>query len=402
MLRRALALTVLGLLLGSSTLLASPCTSDFWQPTFVHDLDTDDWPFYVTSGGSFVKLEHREPGGFYPHACELVRGPQDVRDTRGFTSCREYTRIQCGCSRNIPGNQTCAAFLRWHTAATPVPGAPGASTSQPPSSAAVSPPPVAPPIARPPAAPPPIASPGATVPGPTAPPVPPRPQQVSIPPSPGSWQQAPQYNGAVQAGSSGLVLQGGAWTNGRLKDGFYDGNRVFSAQSFDLSGGGDVRMRFLVNGGGKYMGFWPRVFEGVSVHHMTTDHSWANSVVVPENAWIFAHLHVDPGGGYRVAVAQGNYDDRGGQVVYNNTGRLANPRGRLDLQFGDNYGGADASIVIGEATVAAGAGGQAGGAPSTPMPPRSTGGGGGRAAGAACGAPSDCASSICLLGVCAP
>jgi hypothetical protein len=365
MLRSGILAAVLGLLLVSSPAMSSPCTSNSWQPTFVHDLDTDDTPFYVTSGMTFVPLQWQPNGGYVPHACALVRGPQDLRDTRGFTTCQDYTRVQCGCSRSIPGNSTCAAFLRWHNPP------PGPAASGPAAGPWVAPgigpaPPMSPSVA---------------------------PAIVAVPLN--GWRQAAQYAGGLQGSSLGLVLQGGAWTNGQLRGGAYDGNRVVSAQVFDFSRGGDAYMKLLANGAGQYMGFWPRVLEGVSVLHMTTHHSWANSVVVPDNAWVYAHLRVEPDGAYRIAVAAGNYDDRGGQVIYRNAGRLANPRGRLELQFADNYAGQAASMVIGEAVVKTGGGGV------SAFPPARSGGQA-RPAGGACSTSADCASSVCLLGVCAP
>jgi hypothetical protein len=176
---------------------------------------------------------------------------------------------------------------------------------------------------------------------------------VSIPSSPGAWQQSAQHNGRIYAAQNGLVLQGGAWTNGRLKDGFYDGNRVWSAQTFDFSRGGDVYLRFLLIGGGQYMVIWPRLFEGVSVRPLTTHHSFAGSIAVPENTWLFAHLSVQPDGSYRAAVARRNYDDRGGQILSQDAGQLANPRGRIEMQFADNYAGTKVLLVINEVVVAA-------------------------------------------------
>lgn len=356
----------------SSPLLASPCTNNNWQPTFVHDLENEDGPWYVTSGMSFIQLRWVPEGGYVPHACELVPGPQATRNRRGFTTCREYTRIQCGCSRSIPGNDTCAAFLAWHTQKVAPPG-PGAGPGPAPGPA-------------------PGAQPGSTQ-------TPPQQSVITVPGS--AFQQAAQYRPGLSAQANSLILRGGKWTNGRLANGFYDGNRVFSSQTFDFSTGGDAYMRIAVNGGGKYMVFWPRVLEGVSVPPMSTDHSWANSIVVRQNETIFAHVHVEPGGAYRVAVARGGYDDQGGQIIASNAGQLANPRTRLDLQFGDNYAGEAASLTIAEAIVRAG-GATAGGARSQPAGSGPAPARGGRPGGASCSSEADCASSICLLGVCAP
>lgn len=94
---------------------AAPCDSNYWQPTFVHDLELPDGPWYVTPGGGFIKLCGTDGSTWVPHACELIN-TSGVRDIRGFTTCQDYTRIQCGCSRNIPGNTTCAGFLAGHSA----------------------------------------------------------------------------------------------------------------------------------------------------------------------------------------------------------------------------------------------------------------------------------------------
>jgi hypothetical protein len=117
---RALLLTVM-LLSGAPAVQAAPCDSNFWQPTFVHDLDHPDGPWFVTPS-NFVKLQG-DSGTWVGQACDLIRTYR-LRDDRGFTSCQDYTRVQCGCSRAIPGNSTCATFLAGHPAA--VAGAMGA------------------------------------------------------------------------------------------------------------------------------------------------------------------------------------------------------------------------------------------------------------------------------------
>jgi hypothetical protein len=86
------------------------CRDNFWQPTFVHDIDRPDGPYYVMPNLQFVKLRGNGPE-WIAHACELIRA-HGVRDLRGFTTCQEYTRIQCGCKRGVSeGNITCAKFL---------------------------------------------------------------------------------------------------------------------------------------------------------------------------------------------------------------------------------------------------------------------------------------------------
>lgn len=357
---------------------AAPCTSDYWQPTFVHDLESEDGPWYVTSGLTFIKLRWEQVGGYVPHACELVRGPQDTRDQRGFTTCQDYTRIQCGCSRNIPGNRTCAAFLQFHVAAiTPQPAPP---TTGPGGLFA------------------PPASPGGMAVPPTGPGtlMPPTPSTTTTAVPATGFQRANGYAGQALAQGNDVVLRGGAWTNGRIKNGVQDGNRVYSTLRYDFANGGDAYMRVVVDGGGKYLAFWPRVLEGVGIKTMSTHHSWAGSIVVKDRETIFAHVRVEPGGSYRIAISTGGYDDQGGRVINSGAGRLTNLQPRLDLQFGDNYASKSASLVIGEALVRTGAGLAPSAQPQSSAPARGSG-----QSGAPCSRDADCASSMCLLGVCA-
>ncbi len=91
---------------------AAECTDNGWAPTFVHDVDRPDGPYYVTPSLGFTKLRGNSGDTWTPHACELIRG-SGLRDQRGFTNCQQYTRVQCGCARRLSmGNNACAAFLR--------------------------------------------------------------------------------------------------------------------------------------------------------------------------------------------------------------------------------------------------------------------------------------------------
>lgn len=181
----------------------------------------------------------------------------------------------------------------------------------------------------------------------------------SGPPQPGasislsisSWQQAPNYIGTVTNAQAGLRLQGGAFTNGRLVNGVYDGNRIRSRELINLSTGGDIYVTFSADGGGSYMAFWPRLLTGTGVPAFSTHHSWNSSIVVTDRAPLYGHLRVDRGGAYRFSVATGAYDDHGGSVIGRSSGTLANPSGYLDFQMGDNYAGNRASMTISEVWV---------------------------------------------------
>ncbi len=212
---------------------------------------------------------------------------------------------------------------------------------------------------------------------------------IAVALTPGAWTRVAPHVGNVAGTAQGLAMVGGAWTNGQVKEGRLDGNRVNSGERFDFGAGGDAYMAFAVNGGGKYMGFYPRVVAGVSVPHMSTHHSWAGSIVVQDGTLLFGHLHVDQGGRYVLGVARGGYDDHGGQVLLRTAGQLANLASPLELQFMDNYAGPAASLLITEAWVYL-PGAQ--GAPGRPSPGTSS----------ACGSDADCPGSVCLLGVCAP
>lgn len=100
---------------------------------------------------------------------------------------------------------------------------------------------------------------------------------VSVALSANAWTRISPHVGSVNGIAQGLAVSGGAWTNGQLKEGRIDGNRVNSGERFDFSSGGDVYMAFAINGGGKYMGLYPRIVAGVSVMHITTHNSWAGS-----------------------------------------------------------------------------------------------------------------------------
>ncbi len=118
--RLPLFIVVLLLLLGLNTVEAGPCTNNYWQPTFVHDLDNEDGPWYVTASGQFVQLKIVNNNDWIPHACELINKGW-IRNTKGYTNCQEYTRIQCGCRRGLSEpNSTCARFLASHRERFPV------------------------------------------------------------------------------------------------------------------------------------------------------------------------------------------------------------------------------------------------------------------------------------------
>ncbi|MBI4537492.1 MAG: hypothetical protein HY712_06000 [candidate division NC10 bacterium] len=106
------AITFLLAAMSVSSAIAAPCSGNGWQPTFVHDLERPDGPWYVMPNLTFVKLRQSgSPPSWVPQACSLIQS-NGVRNRRGFTTCQDYTRIQCGCTRNDLSNTTCSAFIR--------------------------------------------------------------------------------------------------------------------------------------------------------------------------------------------------------------------------------------------------------------------------------------------------
>jgi hypothetical protein len=109
---------------------AGPCRSNRWQPTFVHDLRPGFYPgpFYVMPNGSFVRLINRN-NSYVDHACSMINR-FGVRNRLGYTTCRDYTRIQCGCDLMSRRNSTCARFLVWmNQNRTPPPSAAARGTA---------------------------------------------------------------------------------------------------------------------------------------------------------------------------------------------------------------------------------------------------------------------------------
>jgi hypothetical protein len=178
---------------------------------------------------------------------------------------------------------------------------------------------------------------------------------LMVPLSPSAWMRVGPQTGQIRGSDQGLALIGGAWTNGRLINGRQDGITARSSDSFDFSNGGDVYVSFRPNGAGKYMSFEPRLVSGVSVPYLSTHNSWAGSVVVSDGMPLFAHLHVQPDGNYRLVITSGDYDLRGGRELLQSAGRLTKLLAPLELFFGDNYAGERAGLLITEARVQLGA-----------------------------------------------
>lgn len=177
---------------------------------------------------------------------------------------------------------------------------------------------------------------------------------TAVPLLPTAWTRVGAQSGQIRRSDQGLVLAGGAWTNGRVVNGRADGILARSGETFDFSNGGEVYISFRPNGAGKYMAFTPRLVSGVAVPSMSTHNSWAGSVVVSDGMPLFAHLRIQPGGNYRLVIASGDYDVRGGNALLQSAGKLDKLAAPLELHIVDNYASEQAGLLVTEAKLVLG------------------------------------------------
>ena len=120
--------TFISLLTVSSNSFAGACKSNSWTPTFVHDNDCQGekkytngrksscygGPYYVKKSGSgytFIKLKGYRNKEWKNQACKLIK-KYGLRNSKGYTSCQNYTRVQCSCyKRHKNKSNVCRAFL---------------------------------------------------------------------------------------------------------------------------------------------------------------------------------------------------------------------------------------------------------------------------------------------------
>ena len=175
---------------------------------------------------------------------------------------------------------------------------------------------------------------------------------IGISLDPQYWKQDNRHRIPLVKTSEGLLLRGDDWTNGRVgKDGFSDGNSAISRDKFDFKNGGEVILKFKINGAGKYLNMFPRIFSPASYQLATTHHSFMKSVVLPENEWLYAHFISKPDKRFKTTICRYNYDFDNGKPILTHTGVMSGTEGHVYLIFADNYLGKAQSIVIGDAAV---------------------------------------------------
>lgn len=146
--------------------------------------------------------------------------------------------------------------------------------------------------------------------------------------------------------------------------GVREGHQGLQSKALYNFEGSETRVKWLANGGGAgvYSAFWvflmsdyvPETAENSGLArggYFTTDHSWKESIVIGIDTWHYTRIVVNADRQYTAVTATGNYDDLGGNVIFEGEGEYNQANnGNLVVIFQDNYGGTDAYIVVGEAT----------------------------------------------------
>jgi hypothetical protein len=171
-------------------------------------------------------------------------------------------------------------------------------------------------------------------------------------------ERLPYYDGEIYNDSEGnLVMVGGEFTNNRVVNNRRDGNGVITKDKRDLLNK-RIYTSYTVHGD-QYAYFAPggieNVYSGLGV---TTHHSYNQTKVVQSGVRLYQVIGVD-GTSYYKVITTGNYFGmENSQIVMEESGTLSEEAQKNILQpqslqfvFGDNYGGANASLKIHDLTV---------------------------------------------------
>ena len=162
------------------------------------------------------------------------------------------------------------------------------------------------------------------------------------------WQRLNNRKGGIQSVQDGILLIGDDWTNGAVKNGYQDGNGVESTKVFDMSRGGQIRLKFSVNGAGRYMALTYWAVSSIKAMNLTTNNTWHGSAKVSDGIWLYSQVTISSDGTYKLTVSQNGYD---GVPIATYNGTLQDLRLRLRLEFIDNHAGQKAAVILSEAEV---------------------------------------------------
>jgi hypothetical protein len=75
----------------------------------------------------------------------------------------------------------------------------------------------------------------------------------------------------------------------------------------------------------------------------STNNSWASSLVIPADTWLYLRLSIDDSGNWAKVISTSSYDDNGGNILYRESGSLtpeqqsAITSDHFLVHFRDNY-----------------------------------------------------------------
>ncbi len=146
----------------------------------------------------------------------------------------------------------------------------------------------------------------------------------------GHWYPHSSHRGPGKFNNYGIELQGVPMRRANL---WYSRGRAFNHV------GQDVYIRFFVSTNNRYVGFHLNP-GNLPKKHYTTQRSWGGSKLIPNRQWLYQRSTVLPDGRWTVTVARNNYDNRGGQVLHKQSGKLnggqLNAMKRMQYMFGYN------------------------------------------------------------------
>ncbi len=197
---------------------------------------------------------------------------------------------------------------------------------------------------------------------------------TNIPLTADAWMQELHRQGAYKSTFKGLLVKGGAWTNGRLTNGRVDGNYLLSNQSFDFTKGGDIYFAFIAHGDGYMSIYAPGLTEvtdtifihtgnnttDIKVPWLTTHYSWMNSIVIPDDEILFMHLRLQSNRIYHWSICKNDYDNHGGKIIAQYSGIVSKEHwqyfknAKIPIYFLDNYANEKAYLLIKEVKVCTG------------------------------------------------
>ncbi|MFZ7101296.1 MAG: hypothetical protein ACOWWO_01390 [Peptococcaceae bacterium] len=165
-------------------------------------------------------------------------------------------------------------------------------------------------------------------------------------------QQGKEYKGPLAMSQRGLVMTGDVHTNGRVLNGYRDGNRIETVDAFNIK-------NKTIYGAFTVFGTSYGAYTGLAVDNVTgggyvsTHHSWAGSKVVADGTKVYKTLSFTDNT-WAMTAATGNYYGRSGSILLEEkSGKLSeaaqeainSPR-KIIFVFGDNYGGANNYLVV--------------------------------------------------------